>query len=248
MMGETELYLSLKRYENSSLGLILKFRDVLDFLPEKVQPFDDFFSANENFRPRSKHYLEDGVAQYLRTYLSYWFDEDRARVRQTAQTAETVIDRIDVALGAIEKVLNTCTTEDVTQALATQIRTRFILETEMERSARWKGYWKNLKSLESAFGTLVALRNIAREKVEVCRTDPRRHNEKQFWKHDFVAFVAQLWRNLFSEYPSVAPDSRFADFLACIWSAIDPGDEFPQSWDRTIREVVGELKQGRSRT
>jgi hypothetical protein len=95
---------------------------------------------------------------------------------------------------------------------------------------------------------MIAIHEIAREKVKISRVHTGPGTEKAYWKHDLVYWTAHLWSNLFGAFPSSAPDSRFAEFLESVWASIDQENEHPQNWERTIRHVVSGMKASKSKT
>jgi len=96
--------------------------------------------------------------------------------------------------------------------------------------------------IERSFKAIVAIHNMAREKREISRIVVRPGPKQVLWKYDFAYWIGRLWFNLFSVVPSSSPDGRFAEFIESMWASVDPNDSHPQNWDRTIRDVVGDLK------
>jgi len=146
------------------------------------------------------------------------------------------------AMGVIANFLEFASREAVSQAIAERLPPSRKRETPEEGHARWKGYWKSVREIEESFKAIVAIHNVAREKREISRIFVRPGPKQVLWKYDFAYWIGRLWFNLFGVVPPSSPDSRFAEFLESIWASVDPDDLHPQNWDRTIRDVVGDIR------
>jgi hypothetical protein len=205
-------------------------------------PFDTFLDSVRDFKPIRAHFLSDGPHVYVRQFLDAFWPDDREKAKLRSFIANAMLSETTNAMGVIANFLKFASGEAVSRAIAERLPSSRGLESPNESEARWKGYWKSVQEIESSFKAIVAIHNMAREKREISRIFVRPGPKQVLWKYDFAYWIGRLWFNLFSVIPPSSPDSRFAEFLEAIWASVDPVDLHPQNWDRTIRDVVGDLK------
>ena len=217
--------------------------NVQNIRPESFTlPFDTFLRSVRDFKPLRAHFLSDGPHVYIRQFLDAYCPDDREKAKRLSFIADAMLSKTTNAMGVIANFLEFASREAVSQAIAERLPSSRRFESLNEGQARWKGYWKNVQDIERSFKAIVAIHNMAREKREISRIFVRPGPKPVLWKYDFAYWIGRLWFNLFSTVPSSSPDSRFAEFLESIWASVDPDDLHPQNWDRTIRDVVGDIK------
>lgn len=205
-------------------------------------PFDTFLRSVSEFNPVRDHFLDDGAHVYARQFMEAYFPDDRRKAELLGFIAESMLSNSSNAMGVIANFIEFASREAVSQAIAGGLPRSRMWEMPEEFQARWKGYWKSVHEIESSFKAIIAIHKMAREKREISRVSVRQGPKPVLWKHDFAYWIGHLWFNLFSVVPSSSPDGRFAEFLESMWARVDPNDSHPQNWDRTIRDVVGDLK------
>jgi hypothetical protein len=205
-------------------------------------PFDTFLRSVSKFNPVRDLFLDEGPHVYARQFMDAYLPDDRRKAELLGFIAEATLSNTTNAMGVIASFIEFASREAVSQAIAGGLPLSRKVEMPEERQARWKGYWKSVHEIESSFKAIVAIHNMAREKREISRVSVRQGPKPVLWKHDFAYWIGHLWFNLFSVVPSSSPDGRFAEFLESMWASVDPNDSNPQNWDRTIRDVVGDLK------
>jgi hypothetical protein len=205
-------------------------------------PFDTFLRSVSGFKPIRDHFLNDGPHVYVRQFLDAFLPDDREKAKLRSFIADAMLSETTNAMGVIASFLKFASGEAVSRAIAERLPSSRGLESPHESEARRKGYWKSVQEIERSFKAIVAIHNIAREKREISRIVVRPGPKQVLWKYDFAYWIGHLWFNLFSVVPSSSPDGRFAEFLESMWASVDPNDSCPQNWDRTIRDVVGDLK------
>jgi hypothetical protein len=213
-----------------------------------TEPFDTFLRSITAFRPARQHFLANGPHAYVRGYMEGFIFERHIDAISGAYIADEMLSKTYAMMASIEHFIAFAKSDTVSQSIASRLPVSRFWETDLERGARWKSYWKNLEIIEASFWSVIAIHEIAKEKREVSRVRIGPGPEKTYWKHDFVNWIAHLLFNLFSTIPSSSPDSQFAEFLESVWASIDPENLHPQNWDRTIRDVVRELKVSKSKT
>lgn len=211
-------------------------------------PLDDFLRTVEKFSPKRPFFLERGPHYYVRIYYNAYMLEKREDAMRLASISSAMESKTRRMMGSLEGFLQFAKTDEVARTVASRLPISRFYESDLERTSRWKAYWKNIDVIEKAFWSMIAIHEIAREKVKVSRVHTGPGTEKAYWKHDLVYWTAHLWSNLFGALPSSAPDSRFAEFLESVWASIDQENEHPQNWERTIRHVVSGMKASKSKT
>jgi len=103
---------------------------------------------------------------------------------------------------------------------------------------------KHIENLERALQSARHLRGMAEQrKKEVGASEAAKPN---FAKRRFVTMLAMIWEDLTDSIASSAPDSKFAEFVSASWDSLFL-DAPEQSFDRSIRDAISELKQTKQR-
>lgn len=168
--------------------------------------------------------------------------DDLEYANRLAIIAEEMLSKTSNAMGILADFIEFAYINVVYQAIAESLPKSRVWESHFQGTARWKGYWKNIRDIEIAFKAIVAIHEIAREKLEVSRVSTRPGPKQTLWKYDFAFWLGRIWFALFSNPPSPSPDGRFAEFIESMWASVDPENLHPQNWDRTIRHVASDLK------
>lgn len=205
-------------------------------------PIDDYLRSVSEYKPINRYVLSDGPHVYIRDFIDAQLPDDRELAKRRAVIAQAMLSETSNAMGVLANFIEFARSEVIYQAIAERRPVSRVWETSYQGAARWKGYWKNIRDIEVAFKAVVAIHEIAREKLDVSRVSARPGPKQRLWKYDLAFWLGHLWFALFSNPPSPSPDGRFAEFVESLWASVDPENLHPQNWDRTIRQVANDLK------